>query len=314
MNFTFLESRELDKEEWNRFVQTARNGSIYTEFDTLNDLSKSWAVLVAGKDSKWLAALPLVTGNRMGMSYSLPLLFTQYLGILYSSAIENMEIEQVIQERMAQILKKRFTFFSAHFAPGSISPEIWERNGYRIWERISYVLKLDRTDSELWNGLSKSLKRNIKRGEKMTGITERITVSEVVSLLRRVKGNELSAISGESYLRYEKRVNALFAQGRVQLLGFRDAEGGLLAGIILLNNGNQIIYSLGAQSVEAKTQGLLAFLLWKGILDSRDSGFGEFDFEGSMHPGIARFFAGFGGDIRNYFKVTHKPFWLPVKL
>ncbi|TVR40814.1 MAG: methicillin resistance protein, partial [Cryomorphaceae bacterium] len=42
--------------------------------------------------------------------------------------------------------------------------------------------------------------------------------------------------------------------------------------------------------------------LWEGIQLAGQME-KEFDFEGSMHPGIAHFFSGFGGEIFTYFQV-----------
>jgi lipid II:glycine glycyltransferase (peptidoglycan interpeptide bridge formation enzyme) len=44
----------------------------------------------------------------------------------------------------------------------------------------------------------------------------------------------------------------------------------------------------------------MAWLLWQAMLFARDRGCGIFDFEGSMVPGVARFYRNFGARPVSY--------------
>jgi hypothetical protein len=66
---------------------------------------------------------------------------------------------------------------------------------------------------------------------------------------------------------------------------------------------------LGAVREEAKQSNLSPLLLWEGIQLASNYKCHTFDFEGSMIPGVERFFRSFGGEPVVYNNISKKPFW-----
>lgn len=316
MQFRLYSSVELNADKWDEFVSNAEGGSIYSEFGTLNSLCAHWAVAMIEQGDEWVAAMPVQVARKYGIHYSLPPVFTQYLGVLRTkrSNYSDPMIQRRVHELLCVHLPRHFSFFVAHTAPNSLIRSIWEQHGFQIDERISYVLNLHCSEEEIFAACNNNTRRNIRKGQKQYRLGAESKASGVIELFRSVKGSEVKGIGQRQYRNYSELIDHLIILGRASVYTLRDDKGSLRAGVIIMHNGKQAIYSLGAQTEAARKEGLLSALLWHAIVEAKAAGFAEFDFEGSMHPGIAQFFAGFGAVPRVYLKVVRKPFWYRAKL
>ena len=72
-------------------------------------------------------------------------------------------------------------------------------------------------------------------------------------------------------------------------------------------------YLAGAQLPGQPDEGAMYRLLWEAILNAQRKGCTIFDFEGSMIPGVARFFRQFGSTPVPYFSLTKNRLPLPLR-
>lgn len=86
-------------------------------------------------------------------------------------------------------------------------------------------------------------------------------------------------------------------------------EGELAGFAFTVFDRNEAYYLLGALSRSQKMRGVQPILLDRSMVAMKESGKAVYDFEGSMLPGVERFFRSFGGEIHPYFAIGRAP-WL----
>jgi hypothetical protein len=87
----------------------------------------------------------------------------------------------------------------------------------------------------------------------------------------------------------------------------RDAQGCVLAGSLLVYDGHTAYDVAGGMRREGRKDSLAGvFLLDRMIRDAHAMGL-DFDFEGSVLPGVERFMRRFGGDLRASYRVVKFP-------
>ena len=86
------------------------------------------------------------------------------------------------------------------------------------------------------------------------------------------------------------------ASGRAArtILVARDGDGNAHAGAYVIHDSRYSYYLLGGSDAELRGSGAMSAVIWAAIEDAARRRTG-FDFEGSMLPGVERFFRAFGG-------------------
>ena len=79
--------------------------------------------------------------------------------------------------------------------------------------------------------------------------------------------------------------------------------GHLIAAAFILNDQLKSYTLFTASSTEGKSSEAVAIVLWKAIQDAVEAG-RDFDFEGSMLPGVEKFFRSFGGQQVPYHRIS----------
>ena len=79
-----------------------------------------------------------------------------------------------------------------------------------------------------------------------------------------------------------------------------ERNGEVLALVWVAWDDDQAYYLGGGRHPEVHDPSAMTALLWQAILEAKAQGLGRFDFEGSMDPGVERFFQAFGGEKNLY--------------
>lgn len=162
--------------------------------------------------------------------------------------------------------------------------------------RYSYLLNLQQTEEELWNKLAGEKRKSISKAIKDELVIERsedfsIIANFIVESLRRNK-----ALKNEDLIR--KIISSRLAQHAISFTAKLNGE--LLAASFCVRDGNKVIYLFGGTSLQTRHHGAAVSCMWKSILLAKQTGAQIFDFEGSMQPGIEKYFREFGGDLISY--------------
>jgi len=174
------------------------------------------------------------------------------------------------------------------------------------------VLPLDRSPEELLAGMHKKTRYNIRLAVKKGVTTEvcgRESLPQWYELYRVTAERDRIAIHGFDYYDhlFEILETSPSEAAKVRLLLARSPEGELLAGIIVLLNGDEAVYLYGASSNENRHLMPAYALQWRAMELASEAGCCEYDLfgipptEDPEHPmhGLYRFKTGFGGEVRH---------------
>jgi len=305
MNAQLLPSNKIDPAKWDHFIRSSPQGSVYHEYESLSALCVSWSAIIIS-DGDWMAVFPFERKQKYFVHYSFPPMFTQYLGPVISPDHEN--ITQELSEMIALRFKKMGRSLIANFSPDYSHQASWQNAGFKIAERMTYWLDLDRSFANVQKGFSENIRRNIKKGQRRFEVrSNEMPIEIAIDLFRNEVGSAL-AISSTQYNGYLKWITSLQTQKRATIYSSQLPDGSYAGFVIIIESGKHRIYSMGALLASERNSGLSPLLLSSAITDAIDEGASIFDFEGSMIEGIARFFKSFGSNKVRYNSVSLKKF------
>lgn len=192
--------------------------------------------------------------------------------------------------------------FRQTFHPDVLSWLPFHRKGFRVEPQISYILD-DLSDLDrVWAGISGQTRRVIKTAARSLEIQaddDSVRLDRMVrSTFRRQR---LEAPYDASMLHRVAR--ACLDRDRATVLSAVDAAGMVHATLFCVRDERRTWYLAGGGDPELRSSGAGSMLMWELIKDAAKREL-VFDFEGSMIPGVERYFRNFGGRQETYFAVT----------
>ncbi len=268
-------------------------------------------IIIPGKNGESLGRMVYVEESLYGISYlGLPPL-TQQMGPWFAlpsnlkpvKALHKTKL--VLDALIAQIAEEKNVDLAFHNSFQYILPFVW--SGYHVIPSVSYVIE-DLSDIDrVYGGMESKLRNLIKNARERYSVEDRVCCEEMISLVESTfaKQGRKSPLSRQLIQRIYDASEKHRAR---KLLGARDKEtGNLVAVAFFLYDEHTCYYLLGGKDYSQKTDGSQELLIFEGIRFAASVS-REFDFEGSMIPGIENFFRGFGGRPRIYFQVRRGSF------
>lgn len=169
----------------------------------------------------------------------------------------------------------------------------------------NFILPLNKPYEILSRGYSESHKRMLKKAAQAGLSLNRGLTDQRQFLDFHQKWN-----GGKSGTEAVKRLPALLdfilSENMGELRELRDTAGSLLAAGLFLRHRSRIINLVPVTADAGRAQGAMHFLL-DGIIRESCGSEQILDFEGSVLPGVARFYAGFGAGAEFFFKLSCNP-------
>lgn len=279
----------MNTSKYNACIAAAINTQIYAYSWYLDCVADDWGVLVYG-DYEVVMPVPYLKLKRhLFLKRIYQPDFCQQLGVFSTNTVSK-EIFVLFFKKLAT-KKPRYYNFNFYDSSRFLS------DIDKLATRDNYELKLSNTYENLFASYSKNLKRNIAKAKK-----EHLIITDTVSVERFIalkKEKVTYRMVSRQYKKKSKLFNVLYAKGFAKVYGvFQQDE--LIAACFAITYKNKIINLSSATSETGKRIGAISFLFDALIKKNAESNF-IFDFEGSMIPGVARFFKSFGAD-----KITYK--------
>ncbi len=297
-NFRLIKHTDIDSEKWNRCINNATNCRIYAYDWHLDRTAIVWDALVWG-DYNYVMPLPF--RKKLGIKYLYQALYSQQLGIFPSPT---PQVSKVFYEYIIS----NFRYSDVHI--NSENVPLKEPETIQFHPRKNYLLPLIQDYKSISSSFSKNTKRNIsKAGKQNLALVEGIRLEEYLEF----KAANLQANIGEKEL---AKLKSLIAYGQKKgfgkIYGVYTAENQLCAAVYFCHWKDRVIFFNAASNEKGKALGGMYFLVNKFI----ESNAGKnliLDFEGSMIPGVARFYKGFGAKAETYFQLKFNRLPLPLK-
>ncbi|MDR0537548.1 MAG: GNAT family N-acetyltransferase [Tannerellaceae bacterium] len=233
--------------------------------------------------------------------------FTQTMGIWFAPETEDTKYLSILSSRQAIAQKfivnlPAFSSFLQNFNYNISDwlPFYWK--GFEQTTRYTYILKDINNQELLWNNMNSNIRRNISKAKE----------KHKISVCRNLHVDELISMVSQTFDRQNLKakhlpvLKRLVAEARKRnqgdIWGGFDSEGNLHAAAFIVWQKSSAYYIAGGSSASLRSSGAHSLVLWEAVR-AVSAYTGVFDFEGSMIPGVERFFREFGGIQMPYFSI-----------
>ena len=284
---------------YDELVARSPQGSVFASSWWLDAVAPgAWRAHEIEDGGELVAAWPtVVKRNRFGPVHTgAPL--TPFLGPLY--AARGKPLKRRAQEiNLLELLLERigpFAYLEARCHPAFDywTPLAW--HGFSQTTHYTWRLPRGLDAESVWGDLRENIRREVRKAEKRGVTVAESPLGEFEELRRRRATHDAGGGGSAALARIEP---AAAARGRRTILLARDADGLVHAGGYFVHDDDYVYYLSGASEPELRSSGAGSLVLWKAIEMAAERGLG-FDFEGSMLPGVERFFRAFGGEPAPY--------------
>jgi hypothetical protein len=269
-------------------------------------MAKHWDALVL---DDYKAVMPLTWNRKYGIYYLYQPPFTASLGVFGSFAAPEREkhlTERVI-EAFIQAIPKKFKLIEISLNHRNIldSPQ-----GFLI-PRTNYILYLDKSYDELYNGYRENHQRNIQKAMQVgCSLKKNIDVQEVIHLSKQ-QMKDIAPVSNKDYEHFEKLYEFLSRQNKATTYGIIDKQNQLLSSCVFFFSHNRAYYIMAGNHPAGRNTGASHALIDAFVRDHAGNEL-ILDFEGSDIESLALFYSGFGAKQEIYpaIRWNKLPWWL----
>lgn len=286
-----LQRTQIDDSKWNACIAQAVNSYPYAYSWYLDCVAENWDGLVL---DEYAAVFPLVRNRRFLIHYLYQPMFTQQLGI-FSKELLNEEILPVFLDALPA--KFRFIEINVnHHNP-------LRHKDFEINPRTNLCLALNANYEKLFQNYQDNAKRNVQKALKNDlHVAEDLKAEAVIEFYKTNTGIKIPELGEYQYEHLEELIAELMQRNMGKLVGVQDANENLFATGFFILTENKIINLLPSTGEDGKNNGA-GFLMIDHLVREFAGSEKTLDFEGSMIPGIARFYKSFGAQEQTYWRL-----------
>lgn len=297
LGLSYIKHSRIDTDKWNKCIENADNNRVYAYEWHLDRIVPHWDALVYG-DYKYVMPLPI--RKKMGIKYLYQPLFSQQLGIFPEAPMK-------ICSLFYGYLVQNFRYAEINLNAGNVLKP--ETRALTFNSRKNFLLPLFEDYNNIADSFSKNTKRNIAKSEKHgLNLIEGIRLEEYMQFKQKnlpVKISDTDLQSLKSLIAYGQR------KSFGKIYGVYTQENELCAAVYFCKWKDRVIYFNAASNETSKKLGGMYFLV-NSFIRQNAGKLLTLDFEGSMIPGVARFYSGFGAtpEIYHQLKFNRLPLLL----
>ncbi|MBK7340315.1 MAG: hypothetical protein IPQ10_02440 [Saprospiraceae bacterium] len=318
MFFKLLHFREIDEQEWNRFIECSPHGNIYHLYNYLTHLLEDWKAIMVYEGSELLAILPFSVKRKYLINYAIQPIFSQYIGIIMKAYSDNTYKKYELQKKVIQTIHvaipKDIHFFQYNFAPEYNYGMALRWLGWNQSIKYTYWVDISKGYEVFIGEAASHVRREIKKAQQ-NGI--RIEVENnpdlVIDILKLAKPELIKKLDQKYLKALSNNSSYFYSSGRsCTLIAYKDSTP--IAGMIYFLYKNKMIYYQGSTIPKYKNSGAMSLIISESVR-ILGGNYTILDFDGSMIEPIERFFRGFGAYPVPYFSYTlnNSP-WLIQKI
>lgn len=297
------------RQQWDEFVDTTDEGMIFHRSYWLLSHSdvkllranRCKVYVVTDYDGEWIAGIPITYKNFLGKKLIMMPYLTPYLGTIFKSTknqkiYKQISLRKEINSLVSELLKQTGQTVIYGFTPDMLDmqPFIWD--GFQVNLHYTYMLSIGEKDKIL-----ASLEQK-RRSDINQCIKNKLQVvwdfknnwSAFLELNKNTfKRQNLKTFD---HVLMEKLLSNAYENNSSNIGVVYSQNGEPLAGCAIVWDAKRVYYIAGG--ISGKNSSAMSLAIWDAIRYTRDElGLTQFDFEGSMIPGIENYFRKFGGQI-----------------
>ena len=250
-------------------------------------------VSINNEKNKTTIIIPFFKTHIRGLSAIITPPMTQWLPVLNTSQKEDYSIAAFLQSLPT------CSILDLAMKPGAhpVLPD----PSFHVNYKYSYIIPPPDVNVPFRSKYNEGLRRNLRDAEKKYQIE---VTDDVPTFLKLCHSSyAYRKMSPPRWLDdILPRVVAVLAKNNSGLIHIAKYEGKAIAGILTGWDKETTYYLFGGRGGDEQAASAHALLLDHAISEAQGRGH-KFDFEGSMHPGIANFFQSFGATPENFWQI-----------
>ena len=291
MKILHLRHTEIDRIKWDATIAQSLCDLPYAYSWYLDVVCPLWEALVT-EDYAFIMPLPLK--KKWGISYLIHPIWVQQLGIFSA---------QEVTTEIFESFRRRIPYLVYDFNINYINKDCILS---RCLLKTNLIIPYCEDINTIRRGYNSNTKRNISKAQK-AGLTIReVKIEDFVSLWK----SENTTMRWDLHSTIQPLVEAAYSQLSTHILGVYGGNQ-LMASLFGIQTRERFIYLIPVSNKLGKEHSAM-FLLVDYILENICCPQGLiFDCEGSMIPGVARFYQGLGAKEQSYASISRcRPQWL----
>lgn len=287
MPIRYLPYGKIDKKKWDKCIEHSQNGLIYAYSFYLDAMAEQWDALVL-EDYEYV--MPLTWRRKYGIFYLYQPFFCASLGIFSKNKITPKETSLFFNS-----VPEKFQYWdiSLNYANNFSEP------GTGFYERVNYVLNLNKPYKELYAGFSTNVKRNIKKAESLNCIVKKNIELKPIVALSKEQLQAVSSISNKDFTHFSELYKILWEKEKAVTYAVYSANNEIMASCVFFFSHNRAYYILVGNHPEGKKMGA-SHLLINAFIKEHAGKKLLLDFEGSDLRNLALFYSSFGATREKY--------------
>jgi len=290
----YIPGDQIDRERWDRCLEAAVNGNIGGFSWFLDIMSPGWGGLVKG-DYDYV--MPVPVARRFGINYLLQPRFIQQSGVFGMISPDTATVCMFLNA-----LPNEISVIDYHFNEQNSLP-----SGLDVEMRTNFLLKTDKPYEELKLAYNHNLLRKLRKSvHSGFHIIKNNKPEPLIKLFKEENGKRFSFLKDKDYMKLALVIQACIQRDKAQVWSVYNSKNDLCGGAIWLFSHDRAVLYFSVQGKNENAGGALAWLIDSFISENATSGI-LLDFEGSVHPGLARFYGSFGSEAHFYsrLKINH---------
>ena len=272
----------------------------------MDAVSDNWDVVIAKNGDSVSGIWPYNAERKLGVSLLRTPKLTPYQGpyIIYPKDLKAANKDGFENDTVADLLKQLpdSKVWNLSCLPGFKQVGLLKQTGLDITTRQTFLIDLTQDEAVLLSNMKESLRRNIKAAETEFEI---VSDTDAITALYAFQKHTLSGkevVQAHSLLDMQLLLRACLENNCTTLWV---AQKGNEVQAIVWNVWDTVssYYFMGAQKPANDNYRAMPALLWHCIKEAKKRGNTIFDLEGSMDPGVEKFFRSFGAKRELYLEL-----------
>ncbi len=292
----YLKHNEINRGKWDQCIRNACFETIYPYSWYLDLVSPGWEGLVRGD---YDAVFPLTWKEKFGITYLIQPVLTQQLGVFAKEESSDLVVKSFLNN-----IPSKFK----HIDISLNSSNKLNNKEFKIMKRVNYELKLNKDIDSIRLEYSTNTKRNIRKALQNRITIRNINIEDYISLRQE---SDRKNFNTEHYQWLNNLFSGIIDKGSGELIG-AFCNDKPCAAVLWVSSKSRLIY-LNAVSNKVGKENRAMFLMVDEQIGKNAGTNLVIDFEGSMIPGVARFFEGFGAKPEKYTRIRKSSFPFTLK-
>ena len=291
----YKQRQEIDVDKWDDCIAKAPNGLIYAYSFYLDHTADNWDALIL---NDYEAVMPLPWRKKYGIYYLYQPSFSAQLGLFGNT------LSATLFEKFLKAIPSKFKLWELPFNHHNL----FLLSNFELYERVNYVLSLNRNYNDLYNNYRENIRRNVKKSVQYgCYVKTDIAIESIIALARQQPHTAMDS----ELENFRKLYVLLKYKSMAKSYGVFSQTNDLLASCVFTFSHNRAYYILVGNHPNGRKLGASHALIDACIKDHAGKSL-LLDFEGSDVRNLAFFYSSFGTKEEKYsaIKLNKLPWYI----